>query len=440
MTNAERIQANNAELQECLNLAKNIVKPSGTLTIDKNGTHDVTAFESVDVDVKSTGGPELNIAYGDTPPEDTRKLWVKTSEPNKVIVSTNVTKSAHLPIESIEILSETLSQTLYNMGTALVDNNVYLFGGYAEINTIYYFDIETNIITLISTLPSNNSSMSVGVVGKKVYLLGGYKDYRIHCYDTETNFITTMGSTFTKSISDMGTATVDNKIYLFGGVYNSTYFSDIRCYDPESDSLITLDCRLPTACRSSYVAVIDKNVYILGGRYSSTYLTDIHVFNTVTQNISTLSTKLSRSSVGGGLGVIGTNIYMLGGISDGSTINMVYRFNVANNTISSAKSLTSANYGMGSATVGTKIYLFGGNGSGSGTKIEVYSADNPNVLLDNGDLLLSVGFNYENYFDLMSPDIPNMETGIFGVYKGKSDGTIEEVKAYLYKNDTWKLV
>jgi hypothetical protein len=56
MTNAERIQANSAELQECLNLVKNIVKPSGTLTIDTNGIHDVTAFESVDVKVPSGGG------------------------------------------------------------------------------------------------------------------------------------------------------------------------------------------------------------------------------------------------------------------------------------------------------------------------------------------------------------------------------------------------
>ena len=56
MTNAERIQANSAELQECLNLVRNIVKPSGTLTIDENGIHNVTEFEKVDVNVPSGGG------------------------------------------------------------------------------------------------------------------------------------------------------------------------------------------------------------------------------------------------------------------------------------------------------------------------------------------------------------------------------------------------
>ena len=39
------------------------------------------------------GGVELNIAYGDTPPEDTSKLWVKTAEPNGVLISPETGKS-----------------------------------------------------------------------------------------------------------------------------------------------------------------------------------------------------------------------------------------------------------------------------------------------------------------------------------------------------------
>ena len=65
MTNAERIQANSAELQECIALVKSIVKPSGTLIIDENGIHNVAEFEKVDVNVSSGGGecdkPHINI-------------------------------------------------------------------------------------------------------------------------------------------------------------------------------------------------------------------------------------------------------------------------------------------------------------------------------------------------------------------------------------------
>ena len=44
-------------------------------------------FESEIVSISGGGGSELNIAYGDTAPEDTSKLWVKTTEPDSVEIS-----------------------------------------------------------------------------------------------------------------------------------------------------------------------------------------------------------------------------------------------------------------------------------------------------------------------------------------------------------------
>lgn len=105
MTNTERIQANNAELREAIELAENLpdaggggvaepvieplaitengtytapngvdgyspvtvnvpipdgyIKPSGSLEVTENGTHDVTAYASVNVNVPTGGGDEL---------------------------------------------------------------------------------------------------------------------------------------------------------------------------------------------------------------------------------------------------------------------------------------------------------------------------------------------------------------------------------------------
>ena len=44
-------------------------------------------FESEIASISGGGGGELNIAYGDTAPEDTSKLWVKTTEPDIVEIS-----------------------------------------------------------------------------------------------------------------------------------------------------------------------------------------------------------------------------------------------------------------------------------------------------------------------------------------------------------------
>ena len=61
-----------------------------TITITENGTTEILPDENkalskvtVVTDV-SSGGASLNIAYGETPPEDTSKLWIKANEPNNI--------------------------------------------------------------------------------------------------------------------------------------------------------------------------------------------------------------------------------------------------------------------------------------------------------------------------------------------------------------------
>jgi hypothetical protein len=63
MTNEERVLANNLKIQKCLILSKDIIKPSGTLSIDENKIYDVTPFASVDVNVPSGGGGSTVPVY-----------------------------------------------------------------------------------------------------------------------------------------------------------------------------------------------------------------------------------------------------------------------------------------------------------------------------------------------------------------------------------------
>ena len=124
----------------------------------------------------SGGGGELNIAYGDTAPEDTSKLWIKSEEPSNI--SFPVVWNPEQIVEGIIDTGTTLPQVKFGIGTAAVGTKIYLFGGYnsssSTLNTIQVFDTTNNTIqTLSATLPQVTSAIGTAAVGTKIYLFGG---------------------------------------------------------------------------------------------------------------------------------------------------------------------------------------------------------------------------------------------------------------------------
>ena len=79
-----------------------------------------------------SGGASLNIAYGNTAPSDTSKLWIKGNEPEEMTITTQ---------QLFSTLSITLPTAAYGIGTAGVGTKIYLFGGSGSIklNTINVF-------------------------------------------------------------------------------------------------------------------------------------------------------------------------------------------------------------------------------------------------------------------------------------------------------------
>ena len=127
----------------------------GRTNLSKNGVElpEIATTCEIMQDIVNVGAP-LNIAYGETAPEDTRKLWVKANKPDNVSVDSDLNiidkiriSNAHLPIPTID------------MGCAAVGTKIYLFGGdgsgYKDrLNTINVFDTTTETIsTLSTTLP-----------------------------------------------------------------------------------------------------------------------------------------------------------------------------------------------------------------------------------------------------------------------------------------------
>jgi hypothetical protein len=97
--------------------------PTDSISITSNGTHNVLNYASATVDVQ----PLFNIAYGETAPTDTSKLWIKLTKPETIpviIVTPAGTTQQHLNTLVIEAdVSKNTFQLLPNIELGV--NSVY---------------------------------------------------------------------------------------------------------------------------------------------------------------------------------------------------------------------------------------------------------------------------------------------------------------------------
>ena len=383
--------------------------------------------------VESTGGSaEFNIAYGDTEPADTSKLWVKTSEPAAVNVTSNVVSGG----EEVNVVNATLPDGAEGISAAAVGTKVYLFGGSPGVmkylSTINVFDTAADTIsTLDTTLPIAMTGMAAAAVGTKVYLFGGNNNSfqsTINVFDTETNTINTLSTTLPAVRDDMVAAAVGTKIYLFGGqTTGPKVVSTIYVFDTENETIKNLSATLPKAAERMAAAVVGTKVYLFGG-YNNGFLSGIYVFDAAAQTISASTATLPVASRGMAAVTVGTKVYLFGGAVSGGYSSATYVFDPETDTISTlGASLPVETELMAAATIGTSAYLFGGYKALSG--IYNFSVSIP---LATNTLMVEV-YGTKNLFSLL----PNVELGVANVYKGNADGCGEKVPAALYVDGAW---
>ena len=177
--------------------------------------------------------------------------------------------------ETVTKLATKLPKDAYGIGSAIVGNKIYLFGGLNTpssatfLKTICIFDVETETIsTLSTTLPTGNYMMGTGLIGNKIYLFGGSSNAdtynTIHVFDSETETISTLSITLPKAQGGIATGVVGNRVYLFGGSYEKTTIV-VFSIDFELATNILL---LQTTLNDNVFDIIDgieigvKNVYI----------------------------------------------------------------------------------------------------------------------------------------------------------------------------------
>ena len=264
-------------------LSQVVVKKPSTM-LPENIKKDVN-IGGVTGTLESGGGSELNIAYGNTAPEDTSKLWIKSEEPNNI--SFPVLWKPEQIVEGITDTGKTLPTAANYIATATVGTKIYLLGGYSRngsVKTIQVFDTTNNTIQILSTtLPQAMYAMGIAAVGNKIYLFGGQTNNNsrldtIRVFDTSNNTIQTLSRTLSQSTDGINAAAVGNKIYLFGGKPNNTsYLNKIQVFDTSNNTIQTLSTTLPQAASGIGTAAVGTKIYLFGG-IGSSYLNTINLF------------------------------------------------------------------------------------------------------------------------------------------------------------------
>lgn len=353
-----------------------------TSSIDSN-----IQAENIKKDVQILGvtgtlqsGSAPNIEFSLTAPEDTTKLWVKTSESKSTI---QIQPENPKVFETSNLANIPASLDTF-AGTVLIGNYIYVLGGtnhnkqsYSYKNTIYKYDISTNTYTTLEVvLPMPLSEAMSVAVDDIIYIFGGYNNSgslnTILKFDTTNDTITTLTTTMPYVTHAAGYGKVGNYIYILGGYtpdYSSTTGSGrntILKFDIINETISTIATTLPRQQEMVYVgsATVGTNIYIIGGWFSHS----ICKFDTLTETVTELISFRSVVNYLMYATCVSTNnaIYCVGGSSNLLNTYYIYVYDFINNKFYQSEINTSS-YHCGAEIKDNILYRFGGvyNSTGS---------------------------------------------------------------------------
>lgn len=427
-----------------------------TQEITENGTYiannyNADGFSSVTVNVESSGGggAELNIAYGDTAPEDTSKLWVKTTQPSAVKVASTI-ETVTTDNFDITLLKETLPSTM-TAQSHIVGDKAYLCYG----TTVYCYDFTNKVTeTFSSVLPFAPTASAV--VGEKIYLIPNkvtISNGAVSVYDTITNTVTTLAITTDYQHGPVAVV-IGTLIYILGGgIYATDALTNrIQCFDTEAETLTTLDVSLPNTLRWANGIAIEDKIYIFGGNKdgigsgiaSGTLLNTIVCFDTTANTCSNLSATLPTATRYIACASIDNIVYLFGGGVKGTSmygkkIDTICRFNPSNNEIAVLDiTLPIALAEVAALSYCGEIFLFGGDsGVDAVTRTDtIYKFTNIATVLAENTMFVQSSDKGDK-FNLINTDTAQVEIGVKAVYKGNADGIGEQVEASLHNGTSW---
>jgi len=168
-----------------------------------------------------------------------------------------------------------LSSDRTYMGSCVIDNDIYLFGGYGTSGNLAIaekYNTDTGITTTLANLNIKLATPTADVINNKIYVVGGFTDSDtgtslVHEYDPVENSWTSKKE-IPLRIGHHTTCVMNNKLYVFGGRLNEGAKKEFQAfvYDPvadEWDSIAPMHNN-QERCRANS-CVYDTQMYVFGG-------------------------------------------------------------------------------------------------------------------------------------------------------------------------------
>lgn len=407
-----------------------------------------------------SGGGELNVAYGLTPPADTSKLWVRIADkPNSITVQ------AVIPFgnEAVTAYGVSTLPASNTQGLVYCNGLFYIFYGYEVY--VYENGSWSRFLTLSNTAKLYYTAPSV-VIGKKIFRLFGHNDgnasgevtssaysiQKILMIDTETKTYSEVSVSGITRRCQLGNAVVvGKKIYFTAGQDGASgvagYEKSSRIYEIDSDDPSTatdIGYLFTTSAdmRGTSVVAAGGKLYARRGgsaaEGSVPYTDWMEIFDLETKVLTRNQISISKGGQGScfmpGIS-IGKYIYWFGGMPKGkvpssfiTTYQTTYaqRYNIETGEFDFVTVGEHAGVYINSAMLTNSELLFAKYG-GNAPLYKFKGA----YELENGKLFIQEGF-LDNTWDAVKGKDWDLKVGVSGVYLGGTDGYAQAKDAYLY--------
>ena len=407
-----------------------------------------------------SGGGELNIAYGLTPPADTSKLWVRIADkPNSVTVQ------AVIPFgnEVVTAYGVSTLQATNTQGLTYCNGLLYIFSGY----DIYVYENGSwsRFLTLSNTVKMHFTAPSVAI-GKKIFRLFGHEDgshpgavtgssysvKSILIIDTETKTYSQVSVPSITSCCQLGNAVVVGKKIYFtagqngasgvSGYAGSSHIYEIDSDDPSTATNIGYLFTTSADMRGTSVVAAGGKLYARHGgsaaEGSVPYIDWMEIFDLETKVLTRNQVSISKGGQGScfmpGIN-IGKYIYWFGGVPKGKIpasfitthqTNYAQRYNIETGEFDFVTVGNHAGVYINSVVLTNTELLF----ASVGANAPLYKFKGA-YELENGKLLVQESL-LDNIWQAVKVKNGALSIGVNGVYLGGTDGYAQAKDAYLY--------
>ena len=405
-------------------------------------------------------GSSLNIAYGNTPPTDTSKLWVPLAKkPSNVEIGMYSLESAE---DYIDTKDAKLPVATYGTTSVEIGGKIYIFGGQASDarKQILVYDPATDTIatakrTVVGddgstteedvVFPANCYYAAAVAINGKAYIFGGYNAIKtMYVYDPASGEVVTKEDTLKTAVQNASAVAINGKAYILGGQTSSSHVKTIQEYDPDTGECSTKNGTFPSSIYDTAAVAINGKAYIFGGSGSSSYLTSIHEYDPFSDVCRKLDTVLLDGLSKGCAVAINGKAYIFGGqITGTGREDMIQEYDPITDTIAEKpKTLASVLSNASAAVVNGKAYIFGGNTGSSSDAIQEYT---PKAHLgeNNAKVTATVATNTDNgviVTNIVNRKNEQLKMRVLSVFAGDGDGYATEKTAYVYntKKGVWQ--